>query len=517
MTSLTLSLLGRPVTRVALAASSGFLLGLSFLYPAFYVLAWGALVPLLFAFRHCTVTHGYWIGVVHGLVLFPIGSYWLIHFGMNTQGFSAVVASAAAAGYWLYCAQATGIAGALFCWLQRRSSVPAVIAFPILTGATLAGFPFLFPVDIGQTQTRFILALQGLDITGVLGLNLVLLLANAVCYQCLVGFTENRRRLSLSLAVGLILAWMSYGVFSLISWSNQSSEWPRLTVGLVQSNAPPSLERPAPAVGFSYAYPPEMALYRSLAEQGAELVIWPELRHTGYYEHAYVRAAFNFYVHADGAALLFQDIAPGKKTHNTATLITRDTKEHAYHKVRLIPFGESVPGPDWLEMNQRLTKYLFGKFYSPLRPGDQRIVLPFAGAALLPLICYEVAFPEFVAKGVEVDGQRAQLIVVQSNDVWFGRSHQPEMHQQIALLRSVENRLPLIHVINNGPSAVISPTGEVIFKSEPHVQGGYLLEIARPERSGRTVFNLYPDMPARVVFLLAAGLLLLGVSRKYTP
>lgn len=504
----------KPATRALLGAGSGLLLGLCFLYPALYPLAWVALVPLLLALRQASIKCGYALGLLHGVVLFALGSYWMIHFSASARGYSATAASLAAAGYWLYCAQSTAVAGALYCWLQRRTELPAIITFPVLFTATLAAYPFLFPVNIAQTQSRFILALQGLDITGELGLNFILLVANAACYQWLTDANERWRRRSLALGAAFWFGWMSYGILSLSAWREKVSEWPLLKLGLVQSNAPASVTEPPPSPGFSYAYPPELALYRELARKGAELVVWPELRYSGYHELAHVREAFQNYVRSDHAALLLQDVAAGKDAYNTATLLTADNHEHIYRKIRLIPFGESVPGPNWFGINRYVTKQLFGEFYSPLKPGAERIILPFPKAGLLPLLCYEVAFAEFVAKGTEVDGKRAQIIVVQSNDVWFGRTHQPHMHQQIAQLRSVENRLPLVHVVNNGPSAVISPTGEVLFESPAGVRGGYLVQARTPAQTSATVANRFPDAPRFVIYLSAVALIVVSALGK---
>jgi apolipoprotein N-acyltransferase len=46
-----------------------------------------------------------------------------------------------------------------------------------------------------------------------------------------------------------------------------------------------------------------------------------------------------------------------------------------------------------------------------------------------------------------------------------------------SILRAVENRLPFVHVMNNGPSVVVLPNGRVLFQSQFREAGGYLVDV----------------------------------------
>lgn len=61
--------------------------------------------------------------------------------------------------------------------------------------------------------------------------------------------------------------------------------------------------------------------------------------------------------------------------------------------------------------------------------------------------------------------QGTVLIGLSSNG-WFGDTVQPYQHVNASILRAVENRLPFVHVLNNGPSVVVLPNGRVVFQSQ---------------------------------------------------
>lgn len=486
-------------------------MGLCFLYPKLYPLAWIALVPLLISLQNTSVRRAYVLGVCHGLVLFSVGSYWITHFVTALKELGLFQSWLVSAAYWAFCAQMTGLLAAVLRWAHIRSNLPYVVTLPILGAVIYDLFPLVFPVDLALTQSEFYLALQAIDLAGALGLNAIVLLANALFYELYRSPTGARRHF-LPLPAGILAIWLLYGLFAVQSWHSAETEWPSLTVGLVQTNAPASIPQPPPAEGYSYAYPLEMAFFEQLAESGAELVIWPETRFKGYHSLPHVQASFKAYARRYEAAILLQDIeesghGPGRGTYNTVSLVKPSGEAQHYRKVMLIPFGEYLPLPSLTMLNERATQWFFGPFYSPLKKGSEYITLTHNGSNWTPLICYEVAFPKFVAEGVRSGEKYSQFITVQSNDVWFGATRQPSMHLSASILRSVENRLPLIHVINNGPSAVVSPTGRVLFKSPEREQGAYLLQVPKATEAEPTFFNANPDLVPYALRALALATL----------
>ena len=127
-----------------------------------------------------------------------------------------------------------------------------------------------------------------------------------------------------------------------------------------------------------------------------------------------------------------------------------------YDKHHLVPFGEYIPYGDQL---QRIGIAAFaaqrGMGYSP-GPGAQVIDLGPLGRAL-PLICYEGVFPQ----DVRAAPTRADVMLLLTNDAWFGRVSGPYQHLAQARLRSAEQGLPMIRVANTGVSAMIDARGRI--------------------------------------------------------
>ncbi len=84
-----------------------------------------------------------------------------------------------------------------------------------------------------------------------------------------------------------------------------------------------------------------------------------------------------------------------------------------------------------------------------------------------------MVFADFVA-------QRAHggnVLVTVSNDSWFSHSRLPFQHMAISVLRAVENRLPLVHLINNGPSVVVSSDGVILLSSHAQQSAAYWIDV----------------------------------------
>jgi apolipoprotein N-acyltransferase len=94
--------------------------------------------------------------------------------------------------------------------------------------------------------------------------------------------------------------------------------------------------------------------------------------------------------------------------------------------------------------------------------------------------------------------------VVLSNNAWFGASRQPYQHLNASVLRAVENRRPLLHVINNGPSAVVLPSGRRLVQSEYGEEGAYWVDIPTSGSATDSFFTRHPALFLDLVFLLTA-------------
>ena len=77
---------------------------------------------------------------------------------------------------------------------------------------------------------------------------------------------------------------------------------------------------------------------------------------------------------------------------------------------------------------------------------------------LSPLVCFEDILPDLARADVRAG---ARMLVNVTNDAWFDARVQPRQHMRNAILRAVENRVPLVRACNTGVTCAIEPSGRV--------------------------------------------------------
>ncbi len=130
---------------------------------------------------------------------------------------------------------------------------------------------------------------------------------------------------------------------------------------------------------------------------------------------------------------------------------------------------------------------------------------------MAPFICYEVVYPELVARAA----RHADVLLTISNDSWFGKSIGPLQHLQIARMRALENGRYMIRGTNNGVSALIDHRGQVVVRTEQFVETTLTGEVE--VMLGNTPFSSFGVVPVVVgcmVTLLLMWLMYLGFWRE---
>jgi len=511
---------------------SGGLLSLSYLNADLYLFAWFAFVPLLMVIDQIGLKRTYWLGMVFGIGFYTSAAYWVVDFLMLSKGYGKVISVIWAIIFWLYCAQLTALVALIFNTLKRRTPIHEFLIFPLVVVTLYSIFPMLFSVQLGESQSRFLSAIQATEFVGVYGLDAMIALANIVLFRL---FSSLRFRTLASNNVstqaqglnryyvfsGLVLiVWFAYGVFANWSWEKKIEHWETARVGIVQPNEAPSLEYLNVFPGYSRAYPPEMEMTERLASGGAELVVWPEARYKAYFDRLHVRAVYKDSISKLKTNLLFQDIErvsddSGERPYhqyNVAGMI--DTKGNLighYQKIKRVAFGEYVPLVSDFPKARGVVEGFFGKFLNEMEKGSSYQSFGAADLRIIPLICYETMFPEFVAGAVE-KAETGNILVGLSSNGWFGTTVQPYQHVNASVLRAVENRLPLVHAVNNGPSVAVQANGKIIFMSDYHQAGGYIVDIPYSKDNQGSFFSLHPYLFIYSVYFLLSMLIFLSLS-----
>lgn len=477
------------------ALTSAVLLGLSALFSNLFILTWVAFVPFLFGLNRCkNRKQAYGFGLFSGFVIFALSSYWMAEFIQLFKHYSLIKSIVLASIYWLYCSHLFALIAVFTHYFQRYNAILWV--FPTLLALGFAFFPTLFPWQLGNGQSQFLLAVQATDVAGVSGLDFLIGLVNVLIAQAAIGKFKYSKPSAIA-AYCLIIMWFGYGAFSLTGWRNDINTWESLNIGLVQANEAPSIETPGPKSGYSLAYPIEMELTENLVAAGAELVIWPELRDKQFYTAPFVRPAFQKQVKQLGKPVLLQSL---EKIHtekkgvihfNTSVLIQENgEKIDQYRKIKRIAIAEYLPFFDSSDTVKQWVRRYLGDFFGDYSAGNATVKFDVGSVSIKPLICYEALFPGFVASSLYSSG--GNILTVQSNNGWFGDTRVPFQHMSASILRSVETRRPLVHVMNNGLGGVVLPTGELLLQTEHREVAGYLATVPYQQNDEFTIYSRFP-------------------------
>ncbi|WP_026175135.1 apolipoprotein N-acyltransferase [Thermus igniterrae] len=236
------------------------------------------------------------------------------------------------------------------------------------------------------------------------------------------------------------------------------------------------------------------AVYPRLTREGlarhpeARLVLWPE---TAVWEIPEEATGI-----LEGRLLLTGLNLPGP---NRAVLYREGEVLAHYDKVRLVPFGERFPFREALG-----GAYAF--FFRAFGLGELGDRTPGEGFAPLgpygAMICYESVFPS-VARALVREG--AGVLVLLTNDAWYGPSFGGAQHFALGRLRAVETGRWLLRAGNDGITASLDPYGRVVARIPPHREGYLLAPYAL--RGGLTPYARFGDWAVG----LALTLLLLGL------
>jgi apolipoprotein N-acyltransferase len=350
----------------------------------------------------------------------------------------------------------------------------------------LTGFPWLF---LGNAFIESPLAGWG-PVVGVYGVSTLAMLSALVLQWC--WSQRQQPNVAISLIVVAVI-WIGGWRLQSVAWTSQGES---IKVSMVQANIAQA-DKWIPANKQSIT-----RHYLSLTENlwGSDLIIWPETA-LPYFMHQAktLLNALDSKAKSTQTALalgiLSAEFKPGEATkiHNSFTVVGEG--KGLYYKQKLVPFGEYVP----LESLLRGLIEFFDLPMSDLQAGTSaQSALSFRDKKLMPLICYEVVYPDFVASYA----RQADLLVTVSNDSWFGTSIGPHQHLQMAQMRALETQKYVLRATNNGITAIINPQGRIDVIA-PQFKSTVLSGNAS-FRPGSTPFMLTGSWPVLTLLVLLA-------------
>lgn len=423
---------------------------LSLCFPRFHLfyLVWIALVPLLWRVRALPPIHAALHFFVAGFVFHVLLLQWLLANIMWAGGWAVL-------GQQLLCvilALFWAVAGLLWRWLGMRNALlGGPIAFALLWVAMEHAQATLFTgfgwSSLAYTQGGDSYVLQLAAVGSSFFVSMMVAFVNAAFAE-LAG--SSPRRLLHGLAALVVVAAVHGAGFLLLV--PETADVTALKVGLFQSNY--SLEMKwDPEYRYETVRNAAQKSVALAAQRDIDLMVWPEALILADVDAPEIRDLLEDTVRRGQFTLLAgagRTDAAGN--FNSVLLIDELGKISMwYDKVHLAPFGEYVPFSRLLPFIGKLVPSI-----GDIEAGTDQKLLPLNGKKLGPLICFEVLFAP-MARHLREEG--ADALVVATNLAWFGRSTAIPQELEIARMRAVETRLPLIHAANTGIAGVFDPYG----------------------------------------------------------
>ncbi|MEW6324081.1 MAG: apolipoprotein N-acyltransferase [Nitrospirota bacterium] len=505
-----------------LALGSGAALALSFplteSFAGLQPIAWLALAPLGLAVLTAPPRRAFLLGWLAGTAAYLAILAWVV-IVMHTYGHLPMIVSwALLALLAAYVGLYVGLFALGWRWLAARWPrgswllAPAFwVALEWLRGHLLSGFPWAL---FGYSQYRQLALIQLAELTGVYGVSFLLVWVNVGFTHLLLATLKAPAGCPRSLPRYAPLLVAAVVVAAAVGWGHwrraavEASLEPGLRVGLIQGNIPQAMKwDPAMRRETLERYE---RLTRRAAEQGAELIVWPEASAPFFFEEEPdYQQAIRALAAETGRSLLFGSPAVAQRDGeirllNSAYLLNPDGATQArYDKLHLVPFGEYVPLGPLLGFVNKLVVGI-GDFI----PGPGPVLMEAAGRPLGVVICFEIIFPE-VVRQFPLNG--ARIIATITNDAWFGRSAAPLQHFSMAVFRAIEHRTPVIRAANTGISGVIGATGRIGNRSALFVEAALVEPVAVSPI--RTFYTRAGDIFAVGCGILIALFIIIGRTR----
>ncbi len=531
----TKPMVGSPVKALAtlekrtaiLAISSATLFAIPLFVPLAFPLAWFCLVPLMVALQSPCWQFPLTVSLLFGLVFHGFANYWLVPtiitlapFAESTTQAMTIWAILGFVSLLLWQSLFATLFGILLWLIGKRTrgvlfAIGASSAWLLtewLRSLGVFGYPWAL---LASTQIAFLPVVQLVAWIGSFGLSGVIAFVNALFFE----WWQQRRSRYLASALGLICAICLLGWMEQRRVERQMSSSRHLKVAVVQGNF--GKERWRPDVTFEELeeiLKTHLRLSEQAARQGAKLIVWSEtalpwrLRENdgwGYGANE-VQALAN-----EHQVILFVGAGEWRdeRSYNSCFVFAPEgmlKQEGVYHKIRLVPFGEYVPGRELFPWLDKILPH------APVQtaPGNRWTIPPlsFKDVKLVVVpavaICFESLFPFHIRKLVGRQSSQnspANLVVIITNDSWFGNTLAPHHHARAAILRAVEMRKSILRGAGTGISLIILPNGKIVRVAGWNERRVLIASV--PLMGERSCYQVLGDLP--FVILAMFGLTLI--------
>lgn len=495
-----------------LMAGSGFLLGITVILSEIGFLAYLAIIPLAFAlfkFRlkdKYSLRKAYLDGFVFYICYDLVCFYWFLYFyPLDFLGLTDLQSLGVVLLAWLGLSILQSLFSAFVFVLISLFARTAFfhthpITLCIYAGAvfsvnewtqtlTWAGIPW---ARISLSQTALPPLMQTASLFGSYFLTFIIVLVNFLLAYAIINI--EKRRLAVFLALGVFL--LNAAVGSVLCCVPTCSD-DGFEIALLQGNLPLQENTDmTPSKKFEIYD----ALTRKAADDGAQMIIWPEntiathldinIRLSNNKITSLKNALVSLAVETGTTLIVghFSTDEDGNRYNSLSAFYSDGSIAlDVYAKIRIVPFGEYVPMRSFIEAVFPILGDInfFGTDSTPGKESTSFSAFNTEDSCKISaLICFDSIYEKLGIDSVRAGGQ---IFIVPSNDSWFYDSRALNMHHAQNILRAVEQGRYTLNAGNTGLTSVVTDKG-VIKQTMPILTEGYIVETVFPS-SFRTLYS----------------------------
>ena len=437
---------------IGLSILSALLLILSSAGFGFSYLVFVAFVPLLFAIKRGGL-HPVFSGWITGFLYFLVCLSWMT----VTFGYFGGAPMIASVGLLLFIALVGGFFFFVpFAYIARKySNNPLLLAMVFIALEAAKGALFFGGVpwlNLAQSQYQNILILQFVSWFGELGLSFIIMVINIFVFRIVTEPNKKRQVIALSCAVIVMI------IPGIINKASQNQYEITKNVKIIQ---------PGYKQEDKWTRDKVMNIIQDMNKRiittdknHIDLIVMPESAYPArVLEVPFIMDILKKVTEKSPVILgtdrrITDDSGTVTDLYNSMVLIDNNQEPQIYNKRHLTPFGEYFPFENLL---QPIKLFFFGPG-AMFSAGDKAALLRANDMKIAPLICFESGFSELLKDSMAMG---ANMIVIISNDSWFGKNQGRIQHMAVNVMRAAEYGRATVVATQDGISGFIMPSGEI--------------------------------------------------------
>ena len=477
-----------------LAIISGVLIGISFHPIHLGILVYIGFIPIQHSWFMNAPKNNLFSGYIFGITYNLISNYWMA----TNSGAEFVVVLLSLIAATLYLSIFWALAGFIVGFYKNSSIKIFIMPFLIVSLEWIRSFgPLGFAWgNLAVTQTDMIHLLQFIEYGGTYIITFWIVSINSIIYYH--SFKKSFPKQKLIMFLVLLILINAFGITKLNIESNRNNN-SELDIAVIQPNLNPNekWDRSTRELTLNIMD----SLHQLAIDLNPDIILFPETALPAYLRlNNSIRKKLQSAVNESNIPILIGTVDrrfddQGKKLYYNSSMYLFPNEDYKmYDKIHLVPFAEYDLMPYILhplgQLNLNIDRGIF-------MGGDKYVKFSYDKVRFSNLICYESSLPRYARRFIK-DG--AKFLMIQANDGWLGKSAGPYQHFELARLRAIENRVPIVRSGNTGISGIIMRNGLVKKKVPLGKQSVFKEKITLGDAG--SFYTKYGDVFASLCFVI---------------